>query len=68
MHKAFGPLVLTLRYAYAAPWGTIWFQQVIPVNLRDRYGGSKRIRESLHTRDVAKAARMVPGKVAVALE
>ena len=59
MHKAFGPLVLTLKYTYTAPSGTIYLQLPVPVDLRARYGGRETIKQSLKTREITRAAPMV---------
>ena len=59
MHKAFGLLVLTLKYAYTAPSGTIWLQLPVPVDLQARYGGRKLIKQALKTKDITLAARKV---------
>ena len=59
MHKAFGSLVLTLKFTETKPSGLIWLQLHVPVDLRDRYGGDTRIRESLVTKDIILAARRV---------
>ena len=59
MHKAFGSLVLTLKYTYTAPSGMIYFQLPIPVGLKARYGGRETIKQALKTKDITRAAPMV---------